>query len=230
MVPLPPELALALVAACLGPTIVSSPAFAAMLRLDAELATAIVVVGTLLTALTLPTLAWWLAGLDVSLTWDVFAVRILGFVAVPFVAAAATRRVVGADVLRRSDGALGGLTVLILIVFAIAVMDGMAARLIAQPATVLVHLAAVVAMNVGLQVLGGLLFLPAGRRVALTVAISSGNRNVGLVFALAGAALGRDFLLFLAVAQVPMYLTPVLARPVVRALMPDEADPTDRVR
>jgi bile acid:Na+ symporter, BASS family len=224
IVPLPPELALALVAASLGPTIVSSPAFAAMLRLDAELATASVVAGTLLVALTLPTMAGWLAGFEVSLSWDMFAVRILGFVVVPFAAAAVVRRLVGPETLRRNDSALGGLTVLILIVFAIAVMDGMAARLMAQPATVLVYLAAAVAANLGLQLLGGLLFLPAGRRIALTVAISSGNRNVGLIYALAGAALGRDFLLFLAVAQVPMYLTPMLARPVVRALMPDPPD------
>jgi BASS family bile acid:Na+ symporter len=166
-----------------------------------------------------------LAGIDVSLSWDTFAVRILGFVAVPFAAAAIVRRVVGTARLTESDAALGGLTVVILIVFAITVMDGMAARLMAQPATFLIYLAGAVLVNLGLLVVGGLLFLPAGRRIALTVAISSGNRNVGLIFALAGAALGRDFLLYLAVAQVPMYLTPVLARPFVRALMPDATRP-----
>jgi bile acid:Na+ symporter, BASS family len=225
VLPVPPELALALVAASLGPTIVSSPAFASMLRLDAELATATVVAGTLLVAFTLPTMAALLAGIDVSLSWDTFAVRILGFVAVPFAAAAIVRRVVGTARLAENDAALGGLTVVILIVFAITVMDGMAARLMAQPATFLIYLAGAVLVNLGLLVVGGLLFLPAGRRIALTVAISSGNRNVGLIFALAGAALGRDFLLYLAVAQVPMYLTPVLARPVVRALMPADQRP-----
>jgi bile acid:Na+ symporter, BASS family len=62
------------------------------------------------------------------------------------------------------------------------------------------------------------LFRPAGRRRAASIGLMSGNRNMGLMLGLAGGLGSGDLLLYLAVAQVPIYLSPLLAGPVYRRL------------
>jgi BASS family bile acid:Na+ symporter len=53
------------------------------------------------------------------------------------------------------------------------------------------------------------------RTRALAAALLSGNRNIGLLLAALGAAADFDVVLYLALGQIPVFLTP-LGRPIYR--------------
>ncbi|MBJ7538293.1 hypothetical protein [Marinomonas transparens] len=58
-----------------------------------------------------------------------------------------------------------------------------------------------------------------GPAMALTAAITSGNRNVLLTYSIAGALLGPSFLPLAGALQIPTYLLPALTRWISKALL-----------
>ena len=203
---------------CAAP-ILSSATFAQLLRLDGELATVVMVISTLALPLTLAPLTRWLVDLEVMVSpWE-FAGRVGLFLGLPFLIAWAIRRVAGLQRLAAVDKTIESINVFMLLVFAVAVMDGVAHRMTTEPWIGAAFLAAAFLTNLGFQAGTALVFWRLGRRAALSLGLCAGNRNMGVMWGLAGAAGGADLLLFVALSQIPVYLLPVFARFVYRRLM-----------
>ena len=214
----PPGLATAIVLMSAAPPIMSSIAFTLLLRLDTPLATVAVFLATLLVPLTLPPLA--LALLDLRLAVDVgelmLRIGVLAFGAAG--AAALIRRLVPARILTDRADEIDGLAVLMLLFFGIAIMDGVTATLFRDPALVALTVGLAFAANVALQAAGAGLFWWLGRRQAVTVALISGNRNMGLLLAALAGTADPEVALYFAVGQLPIYVLPLLLRPLYRRL------------
>ena len=216
---LSPGLTMALVIwGCAAP-LLSSATFAQLLRLDAELVTIVMVISTLALPLTLAPIALWLIDLEVMVSpWD-FAGRVGLFLALPFaVAWGIIHRLAGPRRLAAHDKTIESINVFMLLVFAVAVMDGVTHRMMSEPWVGAAFLAAAFLTNLGFQAGTALIFWRLGRRTALSLGLCAGNRNMGIMWGLAGAAGGADLLLMVALAQVPIYLLPVFARFVYRRL------------
>jgi len=213
---LPDGLGPILVMVAAMPPILSGPALAGLLGLDAAAALVVVVVATLVAPLSLPVVGGLLHGAVASTDPAVLFLRMGGIVGGAVALTFALRHALGAERLRRRRPEVEGFGVLLLLVFAIGVMDGMAARLLAEPGTVLVFTLAAFAMNLGMQLVTRLAFRPAGARIATTVAFLAGNRNAALLLAVLPAE--PALLLYVAVAQFPIYLLPSLMVPVYRRL------------
>jgi len=203
---------------CAAP-ILSSATFAQMLGLDAELATVVMVISTLALPLTLPPLALWLAGLEVLLSPWQFAWRVGLYLGVPFALAWGILSVAGPRRLAQAYGTIESFNVFMLLVFAVAVMDGVAHRIATEPLICAAFIAAAFAVNLIFQAGTALAFWRLGRRAALSLGLCAGNRNMGIMWGLAGAAGGADLLLMVALSQVPVYFLPVIARFVYRRLL-----------
>lgn len=205
------ELRLVLLLQAAAPPIGSSAVFALMLGLDGVLAMVGAVLATLLLPVTLtPLVAWLLPAAGVQVDLVAFAARVVMVVAAPFVLAWALRAALGRARLVRHDALLGGLNVVLLVVFAIAVMDGVTARLLADPSTVLRLLAAACVAAVLLHAAGWALLRHAGPQVAWSSALVSGNRNMGLMLAVTAGTAGEVFSLYVGIAQIPMYFAPLV--------------------
>jgi bile acid:Na+ symporter, BASS family len=100
------------------------------------------------------------------------------------------------------------------VIYGIGVMDGMQEKLLSEPAWVAGGLALAVAGNFGLNALTAAAFWPTGRRVALAAGLLSGNRNMALYLAVLPATADPRILLFFALCQFPLFLSPFLLRPV----------------
>lgn len=216
LVGLPPDLHLVLVLQAAAPPIGSAPVFALILGLDGALAAVITVLATLLLPLTLTPIVVLLADTGLRVDLAAFALRVTLVVVTPFVVAALLRRLVGRERLRRNDALVGGLNVLLLVVFAIAVMDGVTARLLAEPAYIGGLLFASCVAALLLHAAGYAAFRWTGARTAFNVAVLSGNRNMGLMLAITAGTAGEAFSLYVGVAQIPMYFAPLLLSPFVR--------------
>ncbi len=215
---LPPALVAALVLNAAASPVFSSTAFARLLGLDVELTVVVLTVTTLLLPLTLAPVALGLLSRETDIGAADYAVRVGLFLVLPLAAAWAARRLIGEARIDAQDAALQGLVVIVLLVFAIAVMDGVTPRILSEGGTVLLYLACAFALNLGFQALTPLLFRSMGLGPALSLGLVAGNRNMALVFAVTGAT-EPDLLLYLAVAQIPIYLSPLLTRPVYGRLL-----------
>ncbi|MDX1376657.1 MAG: hypothetical protein R3357_13905 [Burkholderiales bacterium] len=213
---LPPDLRLLLVLQAAAPPIGSAPVFALIRGLDGALAAVITVLATLLLPLSLTPLVALLEGSGLRVDLGAFVLRVTLVVIAPFVVAAVLRRLVGRARLRRNDALVGGLNVLLLVVFAIAVMDGVTARLLADPAYILGLLLASCVAALVLHAAAYGVFRWTGARSAFNAAVLSGNRNMGLMLAITAGTAGEAFSLYVGIAQIPMYFAPLLLTPFVR--------------
>lgn len=222
--PLPGTLATALVLMAAAPPILSAAPIAMILGLDGALALVAALAATLLTPLTVPPLALALLGLELDIGVVEFMTRLSLVVAAAFAAALVIRRLIGRERLPRVATHLDGLVVAVMLIFAVAIMDGVTATLMTRPMTVALWLAVAFVANPALQVVGTLAFAWLGRRRALTVGLISGNCNMGLLLAAFPPGTDFDVVLYFAVAQLPMYMLPAVLLPLYRRLVRPEAE------
>ncbi len=220
---LPPALAQGLTLMAAASPIVSSAAISLILGLDAALAVIVIVVTTALMPFSLPLVALWLLGLKIDIDLATFMWRLALMVGGAFAAALALRRLVPQHRLQANARMLDGASVATLVMFALAIMDGVTAVALARPGfVVLVTIAAFVA-NIVLQALGTLAALRLGMRSALTVGLMTGNCNMGLVLVALADKADFDVIVFFAMAQIPMYMLPALLTPLYRRLLARES-------
>jgi len=216
---LPPGLSVALVFAAAAPPVTASPAFALLLGLDAALALVLLVAGTALLPLTLGPVAFWLLDLELSMGLGPFLLRVALYIALPFLISAAARRFVPREWLDARATSINGLIVLALVVFAVAIMDGVTARLLSDPWTVAGFAAAAFTLNLVLQAIGATAFFWLGWQGALTVGLASGYRNMAIMLVLTAGMAGPDMWLYVAIAQFPIFILPMLTNPLYRRLL-----------
>jgi len=225
LLPLPASLSTALVLMAAAPPILSAAPIAMILGLDGALALVAGLAATLLTPLTVPPLALALLGLELDIGVVEFMTRLSLVVAAAFAAAVVIRRLIGRERLPRVATHLDGLVVAVMLVFAVAIMDGVTATIVARPATVALWLAVAFVANPALQLAGALAFSWLGRRRALTVGLVSGNCNMGLLLAAFPPGTDFDVVLYFAVAQLPMYMLPAVMLPLYRRLVAPDGEP-----
>ena len=219
----PPPLQVALVLMAASSPIVSSVAIALMVGLDAALAIVAVLIATALVPLTLPAMAEALVGVTLDIGLAAFMLRLALLVGSAFAVAWVVRRLVPAATLARNRDLLDGLTVVNLVLFGLAIMDGVTAFAMARPGYAAAALVAAFASNLALQGLGYALFHRLGRRSALAVALVSGNCNMGLVLVALQGKAAFDVVVFFALAQIPMYTLPALMARGYRRLLQGQA-------
>lgn len=216
---LPPALATAIVLMAAAPPVTAGIAFGLLLKLEMPILVIPTFGATLLVPLTLPPMALALLGIELEIDLGEFMARLallgVGGIAV----GAGIRRALGPARLEAMAPQIRGIPVFVLIVFAVAIMDGVTEALLARPDFVLLTLAAAFIANITLQVAGGLVFFWLGRRRALSVAMVSGNRNMALLLAALAGAAPFDVAIYFAIGQIPMYMLPAMLAPLYRRLL-----------
>lgn len=220
---LPVGLTQALVLNAAAPSLVASVTLAQLTGLDAPLAVTLVTVTTLFLPVTLTPVLFWLLGLEVRVDLGAFYLRFLLYVVLPFGAAWVLRSRLPDGFIDRRGAAIDGFNVLVLVLAALAMMDGVTARLLEAPGSLAMFLAGATLFNIGFQTLGALLFWRSGRHFALSMGLASGNRNTALILVLTGGFVGPELGLYVAMAQIPIYLLPLVAKPIYARLLANSA-------
>jgi BASS family bile acid:Na+ symporter len=193
----------------------SSPAFARMVGLDGEISLVVAVLSTLLIPFTAPPLALGLLGIDLAISLGGLMARLALVVGLPLLVSLVIRRLAGPARLAAYGRSVDGAVVLLVVLYGFGVMDGLQAKILADPLWVAGGVALAFAGNFGLNILTALAFLRvAGARIALSGGLLSGNRNMALYLAVLPAATDPRILMFFALCQFPLFLSPVLLRPV----------------
>ncbi len=215
-----PGLVAALCLSAMAPGIISAATTATFLRLDSSLALLISLFTNFLVPFTLPPLALWLLGLDLKIGLLDLSLRLGLIVALALVGAIVIRRFLGAKV-TEAGPALDGLSIVVLMIFAIPLMDGVVARAVAEPVKLGGFIAGAFAGMLLCNLVMAVGMLPIlDRRIALTAGYCSGGRHNALLMAVLPVTADPDIFLFIAAVQFPIYLIPTLLQPLYRRLLP----------
>lgn len=214
-----PELFLALMLQAVASPMMAAPALAALMGLDATLVLVTLVTSTALIPVTAPAFVYLFLGGELSLSPAALGLKLLAILAGSAGVGLLARRLAGPAAIERHADRINGVNVLVLFVFVAAVMESVAARVLAAPLTTL-GLAGL-AFAVFFALLGStvLLFLRAGQEPALALGFMASQRNLGLMLAATGGALPDLAWLYFALSQFPIYLSPHLLRPLARRLL-----------
>jgi BASS family bile acid:Na+ symporter len=197
-----------------APPVLSATAFSAILGLDAAVSLATLIVTTAMTPLTAPIFVALFAGASLSIDPLALALRLAVFLGSAFALAYLLRRLLGASKVAAWKGEIDGTSVIMLMIFGIALMDGVTAHALADPKLVLALTALAFALALGLFALTALIFKAAGFRRSIAIGFSGGHRNMAIMLAAGGAAPDLTWLYF-ATAQFPIYLVPLLVSPLI---------------
>jgi BASS family bile acid:Na+ symporter len=205
-----------------APGLMSAPAMAGLLGLDVALTLAGVIVSTSLAPFVAALFTHVFLGTALISPLGL-AFKLLLLIAGSAAAAALVRRFLGGEFLAREHEKIDGLSVIGMLLFAVAAMDGVTAHAIADPGLIAGITLLTFVIALAMIAVTTLLFLPAGRARALSIGLLAGTRNMGLMLTALGFAVPDIAWLYFALGQLPIYLLPHLLKPLVRRLAPPQA-------
>ena len=211
-------ISLLIVTACSG-ALFASPALAALLDLDRRKALQCMVLTTLTMPASLYLFLTVVQGTRASLDIELYAYRVLVFLVAPFLMFLAyrpfARRIAVARRVRIETFARWAV-VAALAVFGIGMMNRVTGELAVNPEKIVLFFMITTVLCIFMVVLTTIVMHRYGIGDALTAAILSGFRNVGLGYALIGEMLGPDLSVYVGIGLLPVFTAPMLMR-IVRA-------------
>ena len=200
-----------------APGLMSSPALAALMGLDAALTLASLIVSTAITPLTASLFTYVFLGTTLAFPFA-FGLKLFLIIAGCAFAAAVVHRIAGRGFVEAQRERIDGLSVIAMFMFAVAAMDGVTDHFRADPLLVIELTALAFTLALALIAITALVFLHAGRARAFAIGLIAGNRNIGLMLAATGFVVPDVAWLYFALAQFPIYLLPHLLKPLARRL------------
>lgn len=213
-----PELFVALLLQAVSIPMMSAPAIAAIMGLDAALVLSALAGCTILIPIFAPLFVRAFADGAVSLSPVGLGLTLFAMLAGAALIAAVVRRLTGSEAIVRRRSELDGMSVLLLLVFCCALMHDVAARSYAEPLQAIGLVALAFGVGIVMLILTVLVFSPAGWRDAFALGLMTSQRNTGLMLAAAGSVLPDLVWFYFAMAQFPIYFAPYLLGPVARRI------------
>lgn len=217
-----PDLFLALVLQAMAPPLMAAPALAALIGLDATLVLCTMVTSTALLPFTAPLFAYAFIGPALTLSPLVLGLKLFAILAGSALVGFTARRIAGLAAIERQTEGIDGFNIVVLFVFIAAIMEDVAARLLATPMITIGLIALAFVVFFAVLGLTTLLFVSAGRERALTLGFMASQRNVGLMLAATAGALPDLSWLYFAFCYFPLYLSPLLLQPLARRITAQE--------
>jgi BASS family bile acid:Na+ symporter len=211
-----PDLMLALVLQAATSPMMSSPAIAAMLGLDAALVLLGMVICTALVSFSAPVFVRIFVGDVVPISPLALGLKLLAMLLGSALTALVIRKLAGRARIARCAEHFDGLSVILMFIFIAAVTGGVGAVLLSNPPLALGLAALAFVLTLLLSGSTMIVFARLGRPQAAALGLMASQRNMGLMLGAAGAVLPDLVWLYLGLAQLPIYTLPQLMKPVLR--------------
>lgn len=211
-----PGLSVALMLQSMASPMMASPALAALMGLDATLVLVTLVTSTALVPFTASLFASLFLDGMLSVTPATLGLKLLGILAASLLAATIIRWVFGAKAIQRHRKPIDGFNIIILLIFAAAIMGDVVNDLVAQPVFTIGLAALSFAIYFTLLAVTTLLFRRIGYERALALGLMVSQRNLGLMLAATAGALPPTTWLYFAMTQFPIHLAPYMLTPIAR--------------
>lgn len=213
-----PDLFLALMLQGIASPMMAAPALAALMGLDATLVLVTLVASTALVPFTASLFAGLFLGDMLSISPPALGLKLLGIIVTSLLAATVIRWTFGAEAIQRHKTPIDGFNIIILLIFAAAIMGDVASDLVAQPLLTIGLAALSFAIYFTLLAVTTLLFRRIGTERALALGLMVSQRNLGLMLAATAGVLPPTTWLYFAMTQFPIHLAPYMLMPIARRL------------
>ncbi|PJG50187.1 Na+-dependent transporter [Bradyrhizobium forestalis] len=214
-----PGLALALMLQGMASPMMASPALAALMGLDATLVLVTLVTSTALVPFTASLFAGLFLDGVLNISPTTLGLKLLGILAASLLAATIIRWIFGAEAIQRQKRPIDGFNIIILLVFASAVMGDVASELIADPLFTIGVALLAFAVYFTLLAATTLIFRRVGTERAFAIGLMVSQRNLGLMLAATAGALPATTWLYFALTQFPIHLAPYMLMPIARRVI-----------
>ncbi len=214
-----PGLALALMLQGMASPMMAAPALAALMGLDATLVLVTLVTSTALVPFTASLFAGLFLGGMLNISPATLGLKLLGILAASLLVATVIRWVFGTDAIQRHKQPIDGLNIIILLVFASAVMGDVASDLVADPLFTITVALLAFAVYFTLLAATTLIFRRVGTERAFAIGLMVSQRNLGLMLAATAGALPATTWLYFALTQFPIHLAPYMLMPIARRVI-----------
>lgn len=212
---LAPDLHLMLLVTATSGSVSAAPALAHVFRINSRLPVNGMVLSTFLMPVALLMFGAFLEGDGLELSLSEYLWRVGVFLILPLSFAILINRLIGVLSATEHTHVKSGLhaaAFVAMVIFGIGIMDGVADMIASQPDRVLTFLVLVIGFELATIVGTAILFWSLGRDLLFAATILSVHRNVALTYAVIGAAAGSDFGIYIAVCQVPLFLSPLVIK------------------
>jgi predicted Na+-dependent transporter len=213
-----PQLYVGLMFQSMAPPVMSAPAFAALMGLESALSLATLIAGFAVTPLSALIFAQLFLGPATRVFPLGLGLRLCLILAGSALSATLIRRIAGAAWIERRRESIDGLNVVMLFIFAVAVMGGVGIGLLTKPWVIVGLTALAFVLALGLTALTTIVFARVGWGRSLALGLACGHRNLGLMLAATGGTIPDLSWLYFGLAQFPIYLVPQLLQPLARRL------------
>lgn len=204
--------------------IMAAPALAVLMGLDATLVLITLVISTALLPLTSSAFAFFFLGSTLDISPLLLALKLLLIISGASLTGALLRRWMGLRNIEKYAQEINGFNLIILFVFATALMQNVGVLAIKEPLETLLLTILAFLIFSALLISTTFLFLPAGRERALSLGFMVSQRNMGLMLAVTAGSLPEQAWLYFALAQFPIYLAPHFLKSAIdRLLVSDSA-------
>ncbi len=201
----------------------AAPALAALMGLDGTLILVTLCISTVVTPLSAPFLAA-LFGVDLALSPTALGLKLLAILAGSAVAGLALRRVIGGQRVLRFRDEIDGFNIIVMFVFVSAAMADVGIVFLERPVLMAGLVILAFAVFAALLMVTSAVFAVCGAKRAFALGMMTSQRNMGLMIAGLGGAVPEMTWLYFAAGQFPIYLSPLLLRPVARLIERRSAD------
>lgn len=195
--------------------ITSSAAFAALIGLDVALTLLSLIMCSLVAPITTVAMSYYFLGTALFTPLELGS-KLFFFIAASGAVAFVIRRVIGQAALVRHREPIDGLNVIGSFAFAIVAMSPVSGFVAANPWLSVKLMGLVVLIALVMIAVTMLVFIRLGASRALAVALVSSFRNLGLIMGAIGSTLPELAWFYFALVQFPVYLMPVLLKPLAR--------------
>lgn len=201
-----------------APPLSSAAAFAILVRIDPALVTGLSTAATFAAPASVWLVTTSFPGLGQGVELGAMVLRLAFIVVGALLAALAVRRVVGAARLAAWGPVLDALTIVLVTLIAIGVMHDIGIALRATPGEWFVILLLTAVVSLSSLALALVAFWPAGRDEAIAAALCASVKNMALMVAAVLGTVDPRISLVVITAQFPIFLMPLLMRPLFRKL------------
>ena len=171
--------------------ITATTALSRIFNLNDAMALSVCIVGTLIMPLPLYLILNGVVGLETQIKLSVYAERIVVFILLPFLVVWGLRKTLPSSTQRSLVNHTPNIVLGLLMVFGLSVMDGVRAMMTDKPLILTGLIVLAFCISLVTQVLTYLLLSLLGRRDAKTACLLCAYRNMGMVAAITGAAIGE---------------------------------------
>jgi hypothetical protein len=213
-----PGLFLAMMLQSMASPMMAAPALAALMGLDATLVLVTLVTATAVVPFTASLFASLFLDGMLSISPLALGAKLLGILAISLFAATMIRWLFGAEAIQRHKQPIDGFNIIILFIFASAIMGDVAHDFIADPLFTTGIAALAFAVYFTLLAVTTLLFRRVGTERAFGIGLMVSQRNLGLMLAATAGALPATTWLYFALTQFPIHLAPYLLTPIAKRL------------